>query len=142
MSPPAAAGIPAKPAACQLGDLTHACRDSDNPTMNHRPDTKEIVSQLERAGHKMTRPRREIVERITERNDRFTANDLLDAVASDGVGRATVFRTLDLLVQLGYLNRIHSSTDCATYTLCDGDHHHHLVCNTCGRVIPISEPAI
>ncbi|HKY49930.1 MAG TPA: transcriptional repressor, partial [Candidatus Limnocylindria bacterium] len=51
--------------------------------------------------------------------------------------RATVFRTLDLLVALGALSRIHgieAGARCVRYTPCEPSHHHHLVCQACGRV--------
>lgn len=109
---------------------------------HHVSNANKIAERLDSEGYKMTRARREIVDWVAGQHERFTANEIVESLVQTGVGRATVFRTLDLLVQLGYLNRIHSPTDCATYTLCDGGHHHHLVCTSCSRVIPISAPAI
>lgn len=109
---------------------------------HHVSNADAIAERLDSEGYKMTRARREIVDWVAQQRERFTANEVVESIAHAGIGRATVFRTLDLLVQLGYLNRIHSPTDCATYTLCDGAHHHHLVCTSCSRVIPISDPSI
>jgi Fur family ferric uptake transcriptional regulator len=49
------------------------------------------------------------------------------------VGRATVFRTIDLLADMRILHRLHGE-GCHAYTACTPGHHHHLVCSTCGRV--------
>ena len=62
-----------------------------------------------------------------------------------GVGRATVFRTLDLLVDLGALSRIHgieAGVRCVRYTPCAPAHHHHLVCQACGRVDELGAKAV
>lgn len=67
----------------------------------------------------------------------FTAEEIVKRVAGARVGRATVFRTLDLLVEIGALARIHGIEDggrCVRYAVCAPAHHHHLVCRSCGRL--------
>jgi Fur family ferric uptake transcriptional regulator len=66
----------------------------------------------------------------------FTAEKILEELNHQGkhIGRATVFRTLDLLAQLGYLHRI-TDDQRAAYIACTPDHHHHLVCSNCGQVV-------
>ncbi len=60
----------------------------------------------------------------------------------DSVGRASVYRTLDRLEQLRLIQRVDVGGDAAGYERVDAaDHHHHLVCQECGRLSPFtSEP--
>lgn len=101
-----------------------------------------IIEQLQRRGFKATGPRRAVVEVAIRHPGRFTARDILAELRPRGVGRATVFRTLDLLVDLGVLNRIHSEDRCHAYTVCMEEHHHHLVCNQCGQIQEVTVPTI
>lgn len=59
-----------------------------------------------------------------------------------GIGRATVYRTLDRLEQLGVLARVDVGTTHG-YTVCDDErHHHHLVCRARRMVVTIDAAAI
>ena len=100
----------------------------------------EILEQLREHGLRSTGPRRAVVETALQRPGRFTANDIVDELRPRGVGRATVFRTLDLLVELGVLERLHTDSHHA-YTVCSERHHHHLVCTGCNRVEEIVSPS-
>ena len=92
-----------------------------------------IRDQLNQRGIRDTAPRRAVAEAAVRRRGRFTSNDIVAELAPHGVGRATVFRTLDLLVDLGVLARLHSDSHHA-YTVCGAEHHHHLVCIGCDTV--------
>ena len=96
-----------------------------------------ILRQLGDSGRRRTSPRRHVIAAALKRQEPFTAQQLVGGLRSRGVGRATVFRTLDLLVSLGALSRIHAieaGVRCVRYTPCAPSHHHHLVCQACGRV--------
>lgn len=88
----------------------------------------------------MTGPRRRIVALLAERGN-TTAHELYDSLRDEGsgIGRATVFRTLELLSQLGEIERIHHPDGCHTYVLTKPGHHHHLICSDCGAVLEFSE---
>jgi Fur family transcriptional regulator, ferric uptake regulator len=59
------------------------------------------------------------------------------------IGRATVFRTLDLLSELQTLHRLHSEGGAHTFTVCaEPAHHHHLRCISCGTVQTLAAPGI
>ncbi len=64
--------------------------------------------------------------------DHFTADGLL-AVTPE-VGRATVFRTLRLLQDIGALCQVVLSDGSVEYRMTSGGHHHHMVCSDCGAV--------
>jgi Fur family ferric uptake transcriptional regulator len=83
-----------------------------------------------------------IAEAIAARTVPFTARELVDELAPRGIGRASVFRALDLLVQTGLLERLHGDVQCHSYTFCESRHHHHLVCTVCGRVISVAAGAV
>ena len=78
-----------------------------------------------------------VAELVAARSGHFTANDLIaDAQAQDlGVGRATIFRALDLFAELKVLERIDMPNGDHAYVPCVPQyHHHHIVCVACGRV--------
>jgi Fur family ferric uptake transcriptional regulator len=92
-----------------------------------------IRGQLSERGIRDTAQRRAVVEAAVRRRGRFTANDIVAELAPRGIGRATVFRALDLLADLGILARLHSDSHHA-YTVCGTEHHHHLICVGCDSV--------
>ena len=99
--------------------------------------TNTILTQLGEGGKRRTTPRAAVISAALRRRRPFTAQDLVRELSRLGIGRATVFRTLDLLVTHDVLSRIHAIDDgtrCVRYTACAPTHHHHLVCRSCGRV--------
>ncbi len=101
-----------------------------------------ILQQLAAQGYRHTSARAAIAAAIAARRTPFTARDLVDELAPRGIGRASVFRALDLLVQTGLLERLHGDVQCHSYTFCVPQHHHHLVCTSCGQVTSIVADAV
>ncbi len=104
--------------------------------------SKPLVDALSSAGYRLTEPRRAVAELIAERSGHFTANDLIEeARARDlGIGRATIFRALDLFAELEVLERIDLPTGEHAYVPCAPRiHHHHMVCGVCGRVTEVED---
>lgn len=105
--------------------------------------TAGILAELRGQGVRTTAPRRAVVAAALARSRPFTAQQLVDELG--GIGRATVFRTLDLLVRVGVLSRMHgveAGERCVRYTRCEPAHHHHLRCRSCGRVEEIELRAL
>lgn len=104
---------------------------------------EQALSILQESGYRVTAPRRAVVEVVHEQDRAFTADDLGRLLAGRGmsVGRATVFRTLDVLVQSGILDRLHRPDGCHSYvrTELQSDHRHHLICSDCGAVVQFDE---
>lgn len=100
----------------------------------------QALDLLQEHGYRLTAPRRVIVESVLDFEHAFSADDLVKRVdeADPGVGRATVFRTLDVMAQAGLLDRLHHPDGCHSYVLGMGSeaHYHHLVCSSCGVVVP------
>lgn len=107
-----------------------------------RPERTRVLRQLSERGFRETDARRSIVETVLNKDGQFTARQLHEELQRWGVGRATVFRTLDLLVELGVLNRLHTDERCSAYIVCADRHHHHLVCERCGAVQEISDARV
>jgi Fur family transcriptional regulator, ferric uptake regulator len=114
---------------------------SINKTHSDEPVLTRLVAHLAASGCRITAPRRAVLRQMVGCRSAFTATDLLDRVldASPDVGRATVFRTLDLLLDHGLLRRVHTDTGASwghSYVLCglSDTHHHHLVCTRCGAI--------
>jgi Fur family ferric uptake transcriptional regulator len=108
------------------------------------PEVDAILERLEQEGYRLTGPRRAVLEQVVGRPAPFTSAEVWDAMraSAPGIGRATVFRTLDLLSKLGVVQRIHNDADggrCHAYLACGDYHHHHLICNSCGRVTDFHE---
>ena len=100
-----------------------------------RSQTGAVLERLEGSGVRNTAPRRAVIAAALRRSRPFTAQQLVAELR--GTGRATVFRTLDLLVRLGVLSRMHAVIEgerCVRYMRCEPEHHHHLRCRACGRV--------
>jgi Fur family ferric uptake transcriptional regulator len=102
---------------------------------------RPFVAALARAGHRVTKPRRTMAELIARRAGHFTAADLLgDAEAHRlRIGRATIFRALELYTELHALERIDLPSGEHAYVACEPVHHHHVVCSGCGRTAEVAD---
>ena len=92
-----------------------------------------------------TAPRRAVTALIAKRNGHFTAADLLSDAEGRNVkvGRATVFRTLDLLAERGALERLDLPSGEHAYVACaPQEHHHHVVCRNCGASVEVADSGL
>jgi Fur family transcriptional regulator, ferric uptake regulator len=108
------------------------------------PDTTPWTTALDDAGYFITEPRRVVAEMVADRDSHFTANDLVDEAkrARLGVGRATVFRALELFAQLGLVERLDLPNGEHAYVVCQPAHHHHVICTSCGRSAEVGDLGI
>jgi Fur family transcriptional regulator, ferric uptake regulator len=95
-----------------------------------------IAKQLSAEGHRITEPRKQLLRRIGGYSVPFTAEQVFADVqaAEEPIGRATVYRTLDLLLSRHWLARVHLDNGEHAYVITGGGHEHHLVCTQCGTV--------
>jgi Fe2+ or Zn2+ uptake regulation protein len=101
-----------------------------------------LLDALGDAGYRLTEPRRTVAELVSERRGHFTAGDLIaDAAARDlDIGRATIFRALELFTDLEVLERIDLPSGDHAYVPCLPDrHHHHVICQRCGKVTEVAD---
>jgi Fur family ferric uptake transcriptional regulator len=101
-----------------------------------------IIAALEDAGCRLTEPRRAIAGFVAGRGgSTFTAADIVADVRAQrlGIGRATVFRAIDLLVSVGVVERIDLQNGEHAYVACVPTHHHHVVCSRCARAVEVGD---
>jgi len=98
-------------------------------------DAGAIVGAFEDGGYRLTSPRRALAGLIADRDSHFTAEELLVESRRRrlGVTRATVFRSLDVLADLGIVERLDLPSGEHAFVACEPAHHHHVVCSSCGR---------
>ncbi|MFE5854023.1 Fur family transcriptional regulator [Streptomyces sp. NPDC056500] len=93
-------------------------------------------SDLRRRGYRLT-PQRQLVLEAVDTLEHATPDDILCEVrrTASGVNISTVYRTLELLEELGLVSHAHLGHGAPTYHLADRHHHMHLVCRDCTGVI-------
>jgi Fur family transcriptional regulator, ferric uptake regulator len=101
---------------------------------------EEIVHRLRYAGYKITPSRLAVLEVIEQKGEHLNPNEILEQAKGihPAIGRATVYRTLELLTQLGIVRPIYVGETGPTYIRADGNHHH-LVCSGCGVVVDFEQ---
>lgn len=107
--------------------------------------SEEISPRAERlraAGHKLTHARLSVLRVLEESGGHITSAEVLERVnALDAsIGRASVFRTLDLFTSLLIVRPTYiDSSVTPTYVLMPEGHHHHIICTNCNRVIEFED---
>jgi Fur family transcriptional regulator, ferric uptake regulator len=99
---------------------------------------------LSENGLKLTAERSALVREIFSTHYHFEADELLFRMKQKDlkISRATIYRTLDLLVKSGMVRRVHLGEEHFHYerVTFEDQHHDHLVCTTCGAVIEFHDP--
>jgi Fe2+ or Zn2+ uptake regulation protein len=95
-----------------------------------------IPQLLARLGHRLTGPRRAILEAVNAGEPPLTVAEIQARLPRSGANRVTVYRTVHLLVSESLLRVVDSTQGTARYTLGEQftGHHYLLVCQQCGRV--------
>jgi Fur family ferric uptake transcriptional regulator len=99
------------------------------------PPAGDWQSRLRASGHRLT-PQRELVLAAVERLGHATPDEILTAVREDSqaVNISTVYRTLELLEELGLVRHAHLTDRAPTYHSATTPEHVHLVCRECQSV--------
>ena len=92
----------------------------------------DLQASLEDRGYRMTAPRRDIISLLGQKQEGFSAEEVCEEVP--GVGRATVYRTIKLLLDAGVVCKLALPDGAPKYSLSRIGHHHHTVCVKCGTV--------
>jgi Fur family transcriptional regulator, ferric uptake regulator len=104
------------------------------------------LERLADAGYRRGGARTAVVEALAGHDCAVTALDLDDELRRrrPAVGRASVYRALEQLEQLGLVQRIEVCRGTAGYERVDptGHHHHHAICRDCGRMVPFEDPRL
>ena len=109
---------------------------------------EKFKEMLREKGLKVTNQRILVLEVLADHRDKhLTAEDIYELVREDypEIGLATIYRTVQLLLEMQLVDRINLDDGCARYEIgefFDGEerhHHHHLICRTCGKIIPFKD---
>jgi Fur family ferric uptake transcriptional regulator len=101
------------------------------------PTLDAVFDQLSRSGYRVTRPRRAVVQALLEDEGHQSPAEVCIRARAHypGIGLVTVYRTLELLAELGLVRRIHAGNGCHDYAIASHGHRHHLICRCCGAAI-------
>jgi Fur family ferric uptake transcriptional regulator len=104
------------------------------------------LANLQAAGLRNGGARRAVVEHLGVQPCCRSAHEIFDGIRSGGgrVGIASVYRALDQLADLELVQRVELGDGVARFEPAHpaGEHHHHLVCDDCGRVEPFSDSGL
>ena len=108
--------------------------------------TDHTLGVLADTGHRASPARAEVIEAIASLGCSVTARELSDLLRErgSGVGLASIYRALELLERLGLIKRFDVGEGTTRYEPAhpSGEHHHHVVCDSCGKVEPFEDEAL
>jgi Fur family transcriptional regulator, ferric uptake regulator len=114
--------------------------DQHENTQSHETNQAqhdEYIARIRAAGYKLTKARLTILDVIEDQGGHVTSAQVIDAVnkRAPDIGRASVFRTLDLLTRLCIVRPTFvDSSQSPSYVLLPQGRHHHIICLSCSRV--------
>jgi len=99
------------------------------------PAAAEWQAELRARGYRLT-PQRQLVLEAVGRLGHATPDEIAAAVreTASGVNISTIYRTLELLEELGLVQHTHLGHGAPTYSIAASDDHVHLVCRDCGAI--------
>jgi Fur family transcriptional regulator, ferric uptake regulator len=104
---------------------------------------EHALTGVAEAGYQKGAARRAVIDCLGRQKCALSAQEIEEELraAGTGVGRASIYRTLEQLDELGLVHRLDLGTGIATYEPAEpsGEHHHHLLCERCGRVVPFHD---
>lgn len=108
--------------------------------------TEHVRAVLARAGLKRGGARERVISLLATQACALSAVEIEDELRAAGSspGRASIYRVLDLLVEHGLVERVEVGDGQARFERQhpSGEHHHHLVCERCGRLVAFDDPAL
>ncbi len=102
---------------------------------------RDIAGRLSELGYRLTPQRIMVLSAIENTDNHVSAEEIYAQIASKypHVNISTVYRTLELLKQLGLVTETDLGEGRVRYHPADKGHHHHLVCQQCGAIIDLDE---
>jgi len=101
---------------------------------------------LRQKGRRNSAARRAVIELLGRQGCCVTAQEIFDALRAGGrpVGIASIYRTLEQLTRDGFVQRVDVGAPTSRYEPVQpgGEHHHHLVCEDCGKVEAFADPEL
>jgi Fur family transcriptional regulator, ferric uptake regulator len=102
---------------------------------------EHALRTLAKAGYRSSEPRQIVIETMAGQGCSLTAREIAEG---SSVGLASIYRTLDLLDRTGLAKRFEIGEGSARYEPAypSGEHHHHIVCDSCGNVVPFEDDGL
>jgi Fur family ferric uptake transcriptional regulator len=105
-----------------------------------------VHANLQMGGYSRGGARDAVIDLLAGQECALTAAQIETRLRGDGrrIARASIYRTLDLLVERGLAERVLVDQGEARFEPLEpsGEHHHHLFCGQCGRLIPFDDPGL
>ncbi len=105
-----------------------------------------IVDKLRESGLKITPQRRAVINILLNNTSRhLSSEEIYDLVRVDcpEIGIATVYRTMQLLDEVGVISKLNLDDGCIRYEInlnkSESHNHHHLICKKCGGIIEVED---
>ena len=104
-------------------------------------EARRAVGLLRGLGARPTRQRVHVLVELMREDDDVTAQELHERFRTRGdqIGLATVYRTLALLAGAGAIDALSHHPGELCYRWCGDEHHHHLVCSSCHKVVEVGD---
>ncbi len=104
-------------------------------------DLETLNAQLSEQGYKLTRQRKAVVEVVARTHTRLSAAEVLTQAqrSCPDLGLTTVYRTLEILEQMGVIRRVHLDDGCEGFAPASAEHGHHLICSRCQKTIEFED---
>lgn len=119
------------------------------PEVVSKPVTKPspeltIILNMTTDALRPTRQRKAVAAALADIEGFRSAQEVHALLASDGtkVGLSTVYRTLQAMADHGELDVLRTDEGEALYRRCSSEHHHHLVCRSCGATVEVEGPTV
>ena len=98
---------------------------------------RKVVARLRQHGYKLTPQRRVVIQAIVSNQEHLTPTAIYEKVypGQPNIGLVTIYRTLEILTRLNLICELHAGDNCRSYTISAPEHHHHLICSDCGKVV-------
>lgn len=113
--------------------------------MPNLPELDQFIAALRRGGQRVTPERIALFREVYRQHGHIDADALLGAIKAKNlkISRATLYRNLELLADLGFVRKQRLTGNRFLYEhVHDGQRHDHIVCTVCGRVAEFVSPGI
>jgi len=102
----------------------------------------KIAGIMRENGYKLTPQRHALLNVIAAHHDHLSPEAIYKMTREiyPGIGKVTIYRTLEILSKLNLVCRVHAPDGCRSYMMRRPiEHHHHLVCSSCGRAVDFTD---
>ena len=112
--------------------------------MNKKFAKKEFKDFIREKGLKFTSQREVVLDEILDTKGHFEIEDIVHNIKNKNVNvsRATVYRTLHILKDMGLVSEVIKFNNKTIYEISLKEHHDHLICTNCGKIIEFQEEEI